>query len=396
MNLHKISRLAKASIVSVAMVLGLASCSLDYVVGYVYMTTSAKNTPGVIDQYSIDFQSGALTAIGTPVQAGNNPVRIISAPNGRFVYVLNQGDATVQLFAVQGDGTLASQNKYSTVGNTPTALAIDPQGKFLYVTCNFQTGTTGNGSVTIFPVNADNTLGTPSTQPVGNNPVGVVVSYFNHYVYVLDQEANPKATILGFSQNATTGALTAIPGTIITTVAGKTTATGYAAGVTPSAIAEEPTSRFVYVTDEAANHLIGYTVGSGGALTPMVNGPFSTGLFPINLTIDPTGNLIYVINFNSNSIQGYAIDTATGTPSASVGAFATGVGAGPTCVAIDTSLGKNLYTSNSQDNTISGAKVNPNTGGLEPVQNSPFIGNGAPTCLTTVPNGAHASQVIVP
>jgi 6-phosphogluconolactonase len=43
-------------------------------------------------------------------------------------------------------------------------------------------------------------------------------------------------------------------------VAGKTVATGYAAGVVPSAIAEEPTARFVYVTDQASNQLIGYTV----------------------------------------------------------------------------------------------------------------------------------------
>src|ERR1019366_8145841 len=103
------------------------------------------------------------------------------------------------------------------------------------------------------------------------------VSYFNHYVYVLDQEATTTPQVLGFSQNTTTGALTPVPGTTITTVGGKTVAIGYAAGV-PSAIAEEPTSRFVYVTDQAANQLIGYTVQSNGALVPMINGPFQTGL----------------------------------------------------------------------------------------------------------------------
>lgn len=401
MNLHRISRKAKAAIVSVsvsaAMVLGLSSCSLDYVVGYVYMTT-AKSSPGVIDEYSIDFQSGALTSIGT-INAGNNPVRLVAAPNGKFIYVVNQGDSTVQEFAVQTDGTLAAKTAYKT-GTSPTAIAIDPQGAFLYVTFTYQTGfsatTPGPGGVSIFPVNADNSLGTASTLNVGNNPVGISVSYFNHFVYVLDQEPSPKATILGFSQNTTTGALTPVPGTTITTVAGKTVATGYAAGVTPSAIAEEPTSRFVYVTDQAANQLIGYTAAPSGALTPMINGPFQTGLFPVNLTIDPTGKLIYVVNFNANTVQGYAIDVATGTPSGAVGAFGTGIGAGPTCVAVDTALGTNLYTSNSLDNTVSGEKVTPNTGALVTVQNSPFLASGQPTCLTTVPNGAHATQIITP
>jgi len=385
---------------SAAMVLGLASCSLDYVVGYVYMTT-AKSSPGVINQYSIDFESGALTQIGTPVKAGNNPLRIIAAPNGQFVYVVNQGDSTVQEFAVNGDGTLTSKNTYTLSGGTsPTALAIDPAGKFLYVTFTYQTGYStsnpGPGGVAIFPVNSDNSLGTQTTQVVGNNPIGVVTSFFNHYVYVLDQEPSPKATILGFSQNTTSGALTPVAGTTITTVAGKTVATGYAAGVAPSGIAEEPTSRFVYVTDALANQLIGYTVGSNGALTPMINGPFATGLYPAGLTIDPTGINLYVVNYNANTIQGYQINAATGTPATVAGSGTVSAGAGPNCVIVDPALGDFLYASDALDNTVTARRVKPEDGTLSGVQNSPFPGSGQPTCLTAVPNGNHATQIIQP
>jgi 6-phosphogluconolactonase len=394
MNFKQISRIAKVSIGSVAMVFGLASCSLDYVVGYVYMTTN-KTSPGLIDQYAIDFQSGALAHIGTPVAAGNDPVRLVASPSGLFVYVINQGDSTVQEFAVQSGGTLVSKNTYPT-GIKPTAIAIDPQGKFLYVAFNYQSGASGPGGVSIFPVNSDNSLGTALTQPVGNNPVAVVVSYFNHYVYVVDQETQPGAMILGFAQNTSTGALTPVPGTTIATVAGKTVATGYPAGVIPSAITEELTARFVYVTDQAANQLIGYTVQANGSLVPMVNGPFQTGLFPVAVTVDPTGKLLYVVNFNAETLQGYAIDSITGTPSPAVGAFATAVDAGPTCVAIDPALGTFLYTSNSLGNSVTGERLTPNTGGLSAVQNSPFTASGQPTCLTVVPNGAHSSQIITP
>jgi DNA-binding beta-propeller fold protein YncE len=128
----------------------------------------------------------------------------------------------------------------------------------------------------------------------------------------------------------------------------------------------------------------------------MINGPFATSLFPVNLTIDPTGTLIYVINYNSNAVQGYMINLGTGAPSGAVGAFATATGVGPTCVSIDPALGTNLYVSNNLDNTVTGLKLSPNTGGLVGDQNSPFLANGQPTCLTTVPNGAHASQIITP
>jgi 6-phosphogluconolactonase (cycloisomerase 2 family) len=396
---NRFSRLAKVSIVSLAVALGLTSCSLDYVAGYVYMTT-AKTSPGVIDQYSVDFQTGALGPIGTPVQAGNNPTRLIASPSGKFVYVVNTGDSTVQEFAVQGDGTLASKNVYKTTGTVPTAIAIDPQGAFLYVTCTYQTGysatTPGPGAVTIFPVNTDNSLGTAANVNVGNNPVGVTVSYFNHFVYVLDQETTSTPQILGFSQNATTGALTPITGTTIATVSGKTVAIGYAAGVVPSAIAEEPTARFVYVTDQAANQLIAYTVLPSGALLPMVGGPFPTGLFPINLVIDPQGTVMYVINYNANTVEGFAIDEATGSPSAAAGAYQTALGTGPTCAAIDPALGVYFYASNSLDNTISAERLDPSTGGLGGVSNSPFSGSGQPTCIAVVPNGSHASQLIQP
>jgi len=399
-TIRTLGRSAGIAALSAAMVLGLASCSLDYVVGFVYMTT-AKSNPGVINQYSIDFQSGALSAIGTPVAAGKNPLRIIAAPNGKFVYVVNQGDSTVQEFAVNGDGTLVSKNTYTLSGGTsPTALAIDPAGKFLYATFTYQTGYSasnpGPGGVAIFPVNADNSLGTQTTQPVGNNPIAVVASYFNHYVYVLDQEPSPKATILGFAQSATSGALTPVAGTVIATVAGKTVATGYAAGVAPSGIAEEPTSRFVYVTDQLANQLIGYTVGSNGALTPMINGPFPTGLYPAGLTIDPTGVLIYVVNYNSNSVVGYQIDTATGSPSPVANSGSITTGAGPNCVVVDPALGTFLYASDALDNTVTAKRITPNDGVINAVQNSPFPGAGSPTCLTSVPNGGHAIQIIQP
>jgi 6-phosphogluconolactonase len=399
MNRNRISRFAKAATASLALSLGLTACTRDYTVAYVYVTT-AKSTPGVVNQYSVDFQSGALTQIGTGVQAGTNPVNLVPSPDGLAVYVVNKGDSSVQEFLVQGDGSLKSTNTYKITGSSPTAAAIDPAGKFLYVTFTYQSGYSsanpGPGGLAIFPVSADHSLGTVATVNVGNNPIGVVASYYNHYVYVLDQESSPNATVLGFSQNTSSGALTPIGGTSISTVAGKTVATGYPAGVVPSAIAEEQTSRFVYVTDQAANQLIGYVVQTNGSLVPMVNGPFATGNFPVNLTVDPRGRLLYVVNYNANTVQGYALDTATGTPSGAVGAFATATGTGPTCVAIDPALGVFLYTANNLDNTVTAERLTPGTGALGGVQNSPFLASGTPTCVAVVPNGSHSTQLITP
>jgi 6-phosphogluconolactonase len=237
---------------------------------------------------------------------------------------------------------------------------------------------------------------------VGNNPVGIVVSRppaggTAVFAYVLDQETptTPKATVLGFSQNLTTGALTPIPGTVITTDStGKTVATGYGAGTTPSAIAEDPSARFVYITDEATNQLFGNLVANNGSLTPMTNGPFATGIFPVGLTIDPRGKFLYVANFSSNTVGAYAIDVASGNPVGTSPA-STSVDTAPTCVTIEPALGIYAYSSNNLASTVSAMKLDPHNGGLSQVQNTPFPSSGLPTCAVAVANGSHPTQIIV-
>jgi 6-phosphogluconolactonase (cycloisomerase 2 family) len=183
---------------------------------------------------------------------------------------------------------------------------------------------------------------------------------------------------------------------ITTDSTGKTVATGYGAGTTPSAITEDPSARFVYITDEATNQLYGDVVNSDGSLVAMVNGPFATGIFPLGVTVDPRGEFLYVANFTSGTVGAYAINTATGTPVGSVGSASTSTDTGPTCVTIEPALGIYLYTSNQLANTVSALKLSPNTGGLSQVQNTPFPASGLPSCATAVANGSHPTQIIVP
>jgi DNA-binding beta-propeller fold protein YncE len=145
------------------------------------------------------------------------------------------------------------------------------------------------GGISIFPINSDGSLGTPINQQTGVGPVGVTVANFNTTVYVANQgdlNSSPviQPIVQAFTANATTGALTPIAGNTNETI-GSANVSGFAAGVQPSAVAEDPTGRFVYVTDEAANQLIGYVVQAGGGLLAMVNGPFATGQYPVAVTV---------------------------------------------------------------------------------------------------------------
>jgi 6-phosphogluconolactonase len=438
MKWNKMGRGTVASILSFALV-SVTACSRDYTLAYVYVTTAKPLTSsspnGGINAYAVDFQIGSLTPLAdSPIPAGRNPVTLVASPNGLNLYVVNHDDSTIGEYSIGTDGKIYLQNTYNITGSNATSVAMDAAGAFLYVTFQYQLGPQGQqlystaspgpGGMTIFAIAKDGSLGTPQTVNVGNTPVGVVVSRprcepaaaYNAgnptctlsngsgsglqttIVYVIDQETptTPKAALLGFSQNMTTGALTPTPGTTITTDAtGKTVATGYGAGTTPSAIAEDPSSRFVYITDQAQNVLFGNTVNADGSLTPMVNNQFPTGLFPVGVTVDPRGKFLYVANFSSGTVGAYTIDQNSGNPTGSVGSASTATGTGPTCVAIEPALGIYLYTSNNLEGDVSAFQLAPQNGTLKQVQNTPFPSGALPSCAVAVANGSHPTQIIV-
>ena len=69
---------------------------------------------------------------------------------------------------------------------------------------------------------------------------------------------------------------------------------------------------------------------------------------------------------------------------------------GPTCLSIESAYGRFLYVSDLQDNTVSGFELDPHTGQLTAVLNTPFAAVQNPTCLGTAANGSHPIQSITP
>jgi 6-phosphogluconolactonase len=422
-------RAVKALLVSMAVGLGMTACSRDYTVAYVYATTATATTQGAITAYSVDFQSGALQQLAdSPIPSGgSNPITLVASPNGKNLYVLNHDTSTVVQFAIGTDGKLFAQATTNVVqgangvtGSFPTAAAIDPTGAFLYVAFTYQSGFTtarpGPGGIAVYPINASSgALGTAVSNtsvggattanplpyfPVGMSPVGITASALHNFVYVVEQDTTTTngvttnvGNILAFSDGPTTGA----PTGVLTPIAGTTTVnatalTGTRAGTTPSAIAEDPSAHFLYVSDQATNQLYGYIVTNGGALQSMSSSPFATGQFPLGVTVDPRGLYVYVANFGDNTLSVYTINQGSGTLSGVAGT--SGVKTGPTCVTIEPALGIYLYTSNNEDDSVSAEQLNPHSGALTQVQGTPYTAGHLPTCAVSVANGSHATNLV--
>jgi 6-phosphogluconolactonase (cycloisomerase 2 family) len=403
MKFSKLSQLALVSAIGLIVATLLTACQL-VTIDFVYVAASAGASAGSAGQiygYAVDASSGAIRSAITPVSSGGtNPVAMAMTSDYYNIYVANQGNKSVAHFTIADTGVLTAKDTI-TLPNTPVSMAVNAANTYLYVISGTSSATLteyalSNG--TIGGATATISLTVPGYATDTIIPTGVTVLANNDAVYVTayDQSAyNPGGTttsnanpgwIFDYSVGSS-GALTAVSGS------------PYQAGVKPSALATEPTSRFIFVTDYASNELIGYTVLSTNVLSFMINGPFKTGDEPASITIDPRGIYMYVTNSLDNTLSSYSIALPTGTPSTIVGSGSTAgntTDTDPVSVTVEPSLGRFVYTANRLGNSISGFKLNPDTGALSATQATPYPTGAYPMAILAVPHGNHATQSITP
>jgi 6-phosphogluconolactonase len=109
--------------------------------------------------YRFDAQQGKLTPADpafTTIKAGAGPRHMLFRPDGRFAYVLNEINSTVNAFSYDAKtGVLTELQTISTLPgyydgpNSGAEIGIHPSGKFLYASNR------GNNTVVLFGVDAD-------------------------------------------------------------------------------------------------------------------------------------------------------------------------------------------------------------------------------------------------
>ena len=395
-------RTLKASILSLAVALGLSACSNDYTVSYVYMVTQGvqgSTNHSLLNSYQVDYQSGYLyTMPDSPNDTGGrDSVAVVMAPNNLFLYTVNNFDSTVVEFGLGTDGKLYPQNTYDITGSLPVAAAIDAAGKFLYVAFTYQNNANGSplytpsnpgpGGISVFPINSDNSLGKPTTVSVGRSPAAIATSPSGNFVYLLEQDSASSANVLGFTENSSTGALTSMPG--VTINSGNVASSGFASGPMPSGLLVDSTTTHLYVADKTANQVATYSIGANGVPTFIATTQTDAG--PMGMSFDLQGKYLYIAANQANAIDGYTIG-ANGVPTRSTVAGTVPAGNGPTCVAV-TGAPSNahpthavyLYVSNSLSYNVTAEQLNESTGALDQILGSPFGGSTLPACIVTAP-----------
>lgn len=406
MKFRKLRQLLLVSGIGLAVAALFSGCQL-VTIDYLFVATSASNIGknatcpgGDIETYAVDSQTGAIRPGAKTCSGGTTPVALAVSPGYQNLYVANQADMSVVHFSIADTGVLTKKESV-TLSAPPVALAVSSDGNTLYVLSGTTSATlTAYGLSSGALGSAANQVGLTIPGYASDNvtPTAITVLANGTAVYATAYDSssyNPGGTttstafpgwIFGFNTGSG-GALTPTPGS------------PYNAGVKPSGVAADPTNSYLYVTDFASNHLIGYGIYSNNVLNFLQNGPYRTGGQPSAIAIDPRGKFIYVSNSLDSSVTAYVIDLGTGTPSTAVnttGSQINSTDTQPVEIAIDPALGRFVYTANALGNSVSGFRLDPIAGTLKQTQATPYPTGIHAAAVALVPHGNHSTQTVTP
>ena len=188
----------------------------------------------------------------------------------------------------------------------------------------------------------------------------------SEFAYVANAGDN---TDSAYTVDATTGALTALPGFPV------------GAGTSPFAIIGTQDRKYVFVGNEGSNDISAFAVNfASGVLTPVPGSPFAAGTDPQGMALYQRASLstLYVANAGSDTVSAYTIDYNTGSLTALPGSPVP-VGKNPTSIVVDPSTreGVVFVANHGGSNDISAFDFFD----LTPVPGSPFPARGNPLSL---------------
>jgi len=278
------------------------SLAVDPQSRFLYIASDFATTS--IWAFSIDVVSATLSPVpGSPFAAGPSPTKLVIDPAGKFLFASNRGDGSVSVFGIGANGAISSVGANVVSGQASWALAVDPLGKYLYVTNAL------NNTVSAFSISSSGTLTkvTGSPYPTGAAPMGVVVDPSGQFLYVTNSSSN---NVSAFTINGATGALGVVSGS------------PFMADQGAGAVIIDPTGKFLLVANGIANDASVFSIDpTTGVLTP-VGVPVPTDEHPTGLAFDPAGKFVVVSHHSTNDIGTFAFDSSSGalTPASLIGA----------------------------------------------------------------------------
>jgi len=277
----------------------------------IYGKGTLEDGNGAVMSFKIDAFTGLLKKVNEQSVGGKGAAHISIDPKGRFAYTANYGDASVTVFPINSDGTLAKASDYVK----HTGSSINPQrqtrpyphssipsadGKFLYVS------DLGTDRIVIYEVLNGGKLkpaAVPFVQvPAGSGPRHFKIHKNGKFAYSVDELSN---TIVAFKVNKKTGALTIIERLSMLPQ-------GYSEVTYASDVHFSPDNKFIYATNRGHESLVIYEVNAKTGKLKMIGHESTGGKHPRNFMISKNGEYVLVGNTNTDNVVIFNRDNKTG------------------------------------------------------------------------------------
>ena len=286
---------------------------------FVYVPSIADN---LISMFSVDQTTGLLTPLSpATVATGREPQFIAMDPLGRFAYTSDTNDNAVSMYKVDLQTGVLLPTSPATVSTgsslsaeAPGGLTVEPKGRFVYA--SNQAGSVS--SFALDPTTGVLTAASPAMVPAGNRPFTANADPGGRFLYVPDAGSD---RLYVFAIDQTTGALTPAPVPSVVT------------GMRPTSVGIDPTGRYLWVVNRGDETISQFRRNAqDGSLTPMTPALLSSPGEPWQMLVDPSGQLVYVSQESANMVSIFSVGsdgTLQKYGSAPTGSLPGGIGVVP-------------------------------------------------------------------
>jgi 6-phosphogluconolactonase len=316
---------------------------------YAYVGSWTKGPFGVgggggLHVFSVDMSNGALTPVSRttgPEFENFNVGYMAVSPNGRFLYASNEVENYDGKFSGGGmltfainpkDGSITHVSTQPSMGVYPAYVAIDKAGSRVIVANhgNYDPSVRvvkkngvpeiekvwDDGTVALFPVRQDGTLG-PASDVAILERTQSVDEYSQRSAHAHSVNFDPSNRIVFACDKGTDRVYTyRVDRAAGTLTGGKTFPT--APGVAPRHSSFHPRLPYVFVVNERESSLSSYRydVNTGDVnlvqTVPTIPASYTQRSSPADVHVHPNGKFVYSSNRGHDSIAIFGIDEATG------------------------------------------------------------------------------------
>jgi 6-phosphogluconolactonase (cycloisomerase 2 family) len=304
------------------------SCLVSNAAGTRLYSTNATDqvdggTSGSISAFAVNRLTGELTLLNTVSSGGTGPTYISIHPSGKFALVANYAGGSVAVFPILADGTLGpASDVKKNVGKVGPKRAVNaPTGSFAF---------SGHDFPHAHMIEADAAGRHVIAADLGLDQI--LIWKFDERAGVLEPNDPPSVPLppgdgprhFAFHRNGRWFYSLQEEGSTIVLfdydatkgrLAERQTISSLPPGFAGSSFASEilvsPNGRFVYAGNRLHDGIAWFSIGPSGTLT-FIGEEWTRGDYPRSFNFDPSGKFLYSCNQRADAVTVFRVDASTG------------------------------------------------------------------------------------